>query len=84
MDSQDSVVELLREVVAIPSVNPALSEDDALRGEARMVDWLEPWFADRGFRTERIERTPGRPNLVARIGAEAPADGWLVMAARGE
>ena len=73
MDSQDSVVELLREVVAIPSVNPALSEDDALRGEARMVDWLEPWFADRGFRTERIERTPGRPNLVARIGAEAPA-----------
>ncbi len=66
------VVELLRQVVGIPSVNPELSGDDAHRGEARIVDWLEPWFAARGFRTERLERSPGRPNLVARIGAENP------------
>ena len=72
MDPNVSVVELLRQVVAIPSVNPALCDNDAWRGEARMVDELERWFAARGFRTERLGQTPGRPNLVARIGAEAP------------
>ena len=66
-------VELLRQIVAIPSVNPALSDDDRLRGEARMVQWLEPWFAAKGFRTERVGQTPGRPNLLARFGARQPA-----------
>lgn len=67
-----SAVELLRQVVAIPSVNPALAVDDAWRGEKRLVDFLEPWFAAKGFRTERIEATPGRPNLLARFGAAEP------------
>lgn len=62
------VVELLQDIVAIPSVNPALSDDEAHRGEARLVDWLEPWFRQRGFRTERLGGTPGRPNLLARRG----------------
>ncbi len=68
-----SATELLRQAVAIPSVNPALAGDDAIRGEARMVEWLEPWFAARGFRTQRVGKTPGRPNLLARFGAAAPA-----------
>ena len=64
--------ELLRRLVAIPSVNPALAADDAIRNEARMVDWLEPWFAARGFETRRVGKTPGRPNLLASFGAAAP------------
>ena len=68
----DTASELLRWIVAIPSVNPALADDDALRGEASMVEALEPWFAARGFRTERVGATPGRPNLLARFGAGAP------------
>ena len=67
-----AVIERLREIVAIPSVNPALSGDDAQRGEARLVDWLEPWFAAKGFRTERVGATPGRPNLLVRFGAAVP------------
>ncbi|HAL92906.1 MAG TPA: acetylornithine deacetylase [Verrucomicrobia bacterium] len=67
-----SAVELLRQIVAIPSVNPALAAEDAWRGEKRLVDFLEPWFGAKGFRTERIEATPGRPNLMARFGAEEP------------
>lgn len=67
-----SAAELLRQLVALPSVNPALTDDPALRGELRIVDWLEPWFAARGFRTERVGQTPGRPNLLARFGAAAP------------
>jgi acetylornithine deacetylase len=68
-----TAADLLRPLVEIPSVNPALSDDDTLRGEARLVDWLEPWFAQQGFRTRRIEATPGRPNLLAAFGAENPA-----------
>jgi acetylornithine deacetylase/succinyl-diaminopimelate desuccinylase family protein len=64
------VQELLRQLVAIPSVNPALSEEDVQRGEARIVDWLDPWFARKGFRTERLGATPGRPNLLARFGRD--------------
>ena len=69
--------ELLRQIVAIPSVNPALADDDAIRGEARLVEFLEPWFVSRGFRTERVGSTPGRPNLLARFGA---GDDGLVVA----
>ena len=65
-------VELLRQLVAIPSVNPALAVDDAIRGEARLVDWLEPWFASKGFHSRRIGQTPGRPNLLVYFGPDAP------------
>lgn len=68
----NSATELLRQIVAIPSVNPALSGDDAFRGEKRLVDWLEPWFAAKGFRTARAGSTAGRPNLLARFGSAAP------------
>jgi len=64
--------DLLRQWVGIPSVNPALTKDPALAGEARLVEALEPFFSGKGFRTERIESTPGRPNLIARIGPESP------------
>lgn len=67
-----SAADILRQLVAIPSVNPAMSDDPALRDEYRVVDWLEPWFAARGFHVERVGRTPGRPNLLARFGAAAP------------
>lgn len=70
--NSSSASELLRQIVAIPSVNPALSDDEAIRGEGRIVEWLEPWFAAKGFRTERVGATPGRPNLLARFGASAP------------
>ena len=68
----NSVSEILRQIVAIPSVNPALADVDSIRGEARLVEWLEPWFAQKGFRTERVCSTPGRPNLLARLGARKP------------
>lgn len=70
--SCSAAVALLRQLVAIPSVNPALADNDAIRGEARLVAWLETWLAEHGFRTERVGRTPDRPNLLARLGAVEP------------
>ena len=64
------VEDLLRDLIAIPSVNPELDDEESRRGEGRLVEWLEPWFAARGFRTRRIEATPGRPNLAATAGSD--------------
>ena len=50
-----SAADILRQLVAVPSVNPAMSDDPALRDELRIVESLEPWFAARGFRVERPE-----------------------------
>ena len=72
MSEPSDCLEILRQLVAIPSVNPAMSDDPELRGEARLVDWLEPWFAAKGFRTRRLEMTAGRPNLLAEWGAARP------------
>lgn len=60
------VTQLLRELIAIPSVNPSDGEpDDALFGEARVVDHLEAFFHTRRVDCVRQEALPGRENLVA-------------------
>lgn len=64
------VVSILREIVAIPSVNPALTGEPRWQGEARLADWLEEWFHQRGIRTQRVGATPGRPNLLVISGAD--------------
>lgn len=63
-------VELLRQLVAVPSVNPELTRDEAIGGEERLAAWMESWLAARGFATRRIEPTAGRPNVLAWLGPE--------------
>ena len=63
-----SASEILRQIVAIPSVNPALADDPALRGEARLVEFLEPWFAQKGFHAERVGAASGVTFRVDRSG----------------
>ena len=72
MSEPSDCLEILRQLVAIPSVNPAMSDDPELRGAARLVYWLEPWFAAKGSRTRGLEMTAGRPNLLAEWGAARP------------
>lgn len=58
---------LLRDLIAIPSVNPMGRE---LSGpeffESRLSDWLERFFDGLGVSHERIEVVPGRDNVIAR------------------
>ncbi|MCH2212808.1 MAG: M20 family metallopeptidase [Fuerstiella sp.] len=59
--------ELLKELIAIPSVNPMgrdMSGPEFL--EAGMTDYLEQWFTDLGADYQRIEIMPKRSNIVAR------------------
>lgn len=62
-------IELLRDLVAIPSVNPMGRED--LDGpefyEGRMTAYLLEFFQRLGVAYEHIEVAPGRCNVLARI-----------------
>lgn len=64
-------LELLRELVAIPSVNPhCIKEHPELAGEKRIVDFIEHLAAGHGIRTVRIESEPERPTLLLELPAK--------------
>ncbi len=67
----DPVVDLLRELVAIDSVNPSLVEGGA--GEAEIAHFVGEWMRRAGFDVRVDEIAPGRVNVVAI--AEGAGDG---------
>jgi acetylornithine deacetylase/succinyl-diaminopimelate desuccinylase-like protein len=59
---------LLRELIALPSANPAfLPAADPRGGEQRVADFLAATAARSGLEVELEEVLPGRPNLLARL-----------------
>lgn len=60
----DEVVELLRALVAIDSVNPALTAGGA--GEAQIAAHVAAWARSAGLDAELLEATPGRPSALVR------------------
>ena len=73
---------LLRDLVAIDSVNPSLVP--GARGEAEAAQFLRDWLAKQGITAELQEASAdpslSRPNVVARIGPDAPRAGLLLVA----
>lgn len=67
----EQVTTTLSELVAIPSVNPHLSERPDT-GESAIADHIVGWCASRGIEAWTEEAAPGRPNAVARVGAGSP------------
>ena len=65
-------VELLQQLVRIPSVNPDNPPGTDRTGEAEIAVWLKVWLEDLGATVVLEEIKPGRPNLIARF---APRDG---------
>jgi len=66
-------VETLKQLVAIPSVNPMGREtDDPTFGEARLTDHLEALFSQIGLPTFRQPVAPGRDNLIAWLEGDVP------------
>lgn len=61
------VVSLLRDLVAIPSVNPCGGPLDDVHGEGRLVAFVADWLAMRGLDVEVPEVLPGRQNLLTRL-----------------
>ena len=66
----DTVVRLLRDLVAIDSVNPALVPGGA--GEAGVADRIASALTAAGVDVEVTEVAPGRPNVVAVVEGREP------------
>jgi acetylornithine deacetylase len=61
-------LDILRELVAIPSVNPMGRDVSGPEFfEARLGDWLVEFFRRLDVRWQRLEVSPGRSNVIARI-----------------
>lgn len=69
---QHSVVDLLRELIRIPSCNPDSPAGTPHTGEARIAEWLRAFLESAGANVVLEEILPERPNLIARF---APVDG---------
>ncbi len=74
-------VEILGQLVAIPSVNPmGLPELAGHSGEARLTDFLETLFCRLGLPSRRQRVEPGRDNILARLdGAVSPEAGGKLL-----
>lgn len=65
MCKSDRVDELLRNLIAIPSVSPEGDPGTDQTGEICMVEYLEKQMLACGAQTQVQEARPGRPNLIA-------------------
>lgn len=66
----DSTISLLKELVAIDSVNPSLVSGAA--GEAAIARALTDSLRSAGLRVDMQEAAPGRPNVVGTLDGRAP------------
>jgi acetylornithine deacetylase len=62
----DAALPLLKDLVAIDSVNPTLVT--GARGEAEIAEYLRRWLSERGIEAKLQPVAPGRPNVVAHVG----------------
>lgn len=77
-DAQAEVVQLLSELIQIPSVNtgdPATIGD----GETRAVRYIQQKLEEVGYQTEFAAETPNRGNLVCRLAGADPDRGALLI-----
>src|SRR5436190_17431561 len=59
----EDIVELLKRLVAIDSINPALVPGGA--GEAEIAGFVANWLERAGLAVEVDEPAPGRPSVIA-------------------
>lgn len=72
---------LLRDLIALPSVNPAFAPPGSpWAGEATVAGFLAAVAARSGLDVELQEVAPGRPNLIARLTPSGPVRRRVVLA----
>ncbi len=72
MASPTTVVDLLRDLVAIPSVNPHGNPGTEQTGEQAMGEYVAAFLRNLGADVELAEVRPGRPNVIATFEPEQP------------
>jgi succinyl-diaminopimelate desuccinylase len=72
---------LLRELIALPSVNPAfLPAGDRNAGEQKVTEFLASVAAKNGLEIDLLPVLPGRSNLLARLSPTGPVRHRLLLA----
>jgi acetylornithine deacetylase len=66
--SKSEVLEILQELIRTPSVNPSIAPEEG-RGEEAIAKVARQWLEAKGVKSWLEEASPGRPNVVAEIGA---------------
>jgi len=79
-DEREWTTDLLREVVATPSVNPALAGDEALAGEARLARKLAPLLEAAGLEVTLREPEPGRTSVLGTLAGRGGGPSLLLYA----
>ncbi len=76
-----NAVKLLKELIALPSVNPAfLPVNDPHAGEQRVTDFLASVAAQAGLSVEFQKVLPERSNLIARLSPSGPVRRRILLA----
>jgi acetylornithine deacetylase len=65
--SRESVLELLQQLIRIPSVNPIIAPADGT-GERAIAEFARDWLTQRGVKAWIDEVEPGRCNTIAETG----------------
>lgn len=76
--AEQALIELLRALVSIPSVNPLLADDPRIGTEKPLAEFLAEHLRRKRFDVAWHEITPGRPNVVGRFGPAAPRRSLLI------
>ncbi len=66
--SEAALLELLQQLIRIPSVNPTLSPGES-DGEGALAEFARDWLASHGVEAWLEEVAPGRPNVAAQVGS---------------
>ena len=80
MSAPRTVVELLQDLVRIPSVNPHGDPGTDGVGESRIAAYLVEFLGGIGAEVELREVLPGRPNVVARWPGDRPGKPRVLFA----
>ena len=70
---QSEVVQLLRQLIAIPSVNPGHTDDAAIANEIRLAEFLGTYLAGKGFELAWDRASEERGSVIATYGPANPS-----------
>lgn len=75
MSDPELVVDAVRTLVRVPSVNPTIAPDEGT-GEQAVAEAARDWLQAHGVKAWLEEAAPGRPNCVAEVGGDGPTLAW--------
>jgi acetylornithine deacetylase/succinyl-diaminopimelate desuccinylase-like protein len=75
--ARDELIESLRSLIRIPSINPVPETDPD--GETRAATWIAGALSDAGLRPEILELVPGRGSVTARLRGDGTGGDPLLL-----